>query len=122
MPAMTSQAPAIPEAEEPQGTLLDVTFQKEDKPPLGLDMDWKQPPEVIQVMPATPAAKYKLMAKDRLLAVNGVDVTNMPREQILPLFATRPLALRVLRGGRIEEEVPALPPAAAGAVQPIAPE
>ena len=26
-------------------------------------------------MPATPAAKYKLAAKDRLLAVNGVDVS-----------------------------------------------
>ena len=60
----------------------------------------------LEVMPATPAFKYKLMAKDRLLAVNGVDVTGLPREQILPLFAARPLTLRMLRGGAVPPASP----------------
>jgi C-terminal processing protease CtpA/Prc len=119
MPTLTQQAE---KEQEPEGIVLEVTFQKDDKPPLGLDMDWKQPPEVIQVMPATPAAKYKLQARDRLLAVNGVDVTGMPREQILPLFAARPLQLRMLRGGRVKDDVPptlpALAPAMPAAAEP----
>ena len=54
-------------------------------------MDWRQPPEVIQVMASTPAARHGIKARDKLQTVNGVEVTSMPREQILPLFGQRPL-------------------------------
>merc|ERR1719159_1658457 len=50
--------------------------EEEDRPPLGLDMDWRQPPEVIQVMASTPAARHGIKARDKLQTVNGVEVTS----------------------------------------------
>jgi C-terminal processing protease CtpA/Prc len=83
--------------EELPAELVEAVFTEEDRPPLGLDMDWRQPPEVIQVMASTPAAKRGIKARDKLQTVNGVDVANLPREQILPLFGARPLRVTFLR-------------------------
>merc|ERR1719238_337602 len=86
--------------EEAPAELVEAVFTEEDRPPLGLNMDWRQPPEVIQVMASTPAARHGIKARDKLQTVNGVEVTSMPREQILPLFGQRPLRVTFLREQR----------------------
>jgi hypothetical protein len=89
-----------PAEEEVPPEVVEAVFTEEDRPPLGLDMDWRQPPEVIQVMASTPAARHGIKARDKLQTVNGVEVASMPREQILPLFGQRPLRVTFLREQR----------------------
>ena len=42
-------------------------------------------------MPDTPGWELGIKAKDMLFSVNEIDVRSLPREQILPLFQSRPV-------------------------------
>ena len=82
----------------PRGAeIVEVTFTADDRPPLGWDMEWRNPPRVLQVMPDTPAARRGVQAGDQLFRVSGQDVTMMRREEILPLFGARPVLLEMVR-------------------------
>merc|ERR550514_1758454 len=83
------------EATPPQ--IVEIDFDKEDVNPLGLEMEWKNPPEVIRVIADTPAERRGCLARDRLISVNGQDTTNMTWIQILKLFSNRPLSCRFER-------------------------
>merc|ERR1719274_20467 len=77
--------------------IVEIDFDKEDVNPLGLEMEWKNPPEVIRVIADTPAERRGCLARDRLISVNGQDTTNMTWIQILKLFSNRPLSCRFER-------------------------
>merc|ERR1719238_471231 len=94
----------------PGAEIVEVTFLADDRPPLGLDMDWQNPPQVLQVMPDTPAARRGVQAGDQLYRVSGQDVTMMRREEILPLFGARPVLLELVRVGASSGPQEALPP------------
>jgi len=80
--------------------LVDVMFGAQDLK-LGLKIRWVHPPVITGVMPGTPAALLDRGpgAGDRLVHVNGVDVTAMAHENIQRLLRTRPLRLVFLRAG-----------------------
>merc|ERR1719331_3805805 len=83
--------------EKPPPEIVEIDFDKEDVNPLGLEMEWKNPPEVIRVIAETPAERRGCLARDRLISVNGQDTTNMTWIQILKLFSNRPLSCRFER-------------------------
>lgn len=76
-------------------TRVDVEFEQEDKPPLGLRIRWVQPAEIIEVLPDTPAARLteSLQRGDELMEVNGVDVSELDEPAISSMLKTRPLHL-----------------------------
>merc|ERR1719161_579740 len=87
----------VPAASGGPPEIVDIDFDKEDVNPLGLEMEWKNPPEVIRAIADTPAERRGCLARDRLISVNGQDTTNMSWIQILKLFSNRPLSCRFER-------------------------
>merc|ERR1719478_1156924 len=84
--------------------IVEIDFDKEDVNPLGLEMEWKNPPEVIRVIADTPAERRGCLARDRLISVNGQDTTNMTWIQILKLFSNRPLSCRFERDPNLKQQ------------------
>merc|ERR1719409_2465706 len=110
-PVPTFLPPLLPADPE----TVEFAFTSTDEGALGMEMEWTHPPEVKRVGKGTPAETRGIRAGDRLVAVNGEDVRDQSREQVLPRFKNRPLTVRFRRDPELMREAlpmvaPEVPP------------
>jgi hypothetical protein len=75
---------------------MPLDFTVADEPPLGMRIRWEKPPKLTELLPdraADRVAAGALEPGDELVEVNGVDVSIMSDEEIVPMFEMRPLQL-----------------------------
>ena len=64
--------------EETPAELVEAVFTEEDRPPLGLDMDWRQPPEVIQVPRASADSTASLVLEYKKIQEYAAQIALVP--------------------------------------------
>eukprot|EP00392_Amoebophrya_sp_AT5.2_P006240 g6250.t1 len=73
-----------------------ITFKETDRAPLGIKLRWLDPPIFLGVIDGTPSQRYEssLMPESHaLITINDKPVHGLRQEEIVPMFADRPLAL-----------------------------